>query len=148
MTTVAIADGLYDWTLTLADGTTRTVLGSGIDTVVSGNFPSPVVSVTRGTPFPNGTPIPVLTLLTPATAAISAPDFTLHVTGTAFRPGCQILWDGNPMVTTIVSPTEVTALIHVGAPPRTIPVTVRSIDGSDSNALSFALTATGQEEPA
>lgn len=141
MPTVNIADRLYVWTLTLQDGTVRTNVGPSLDAMASGNFPSPVVSAVRGAAFTTDT-LPVVSGLTPATAAVGAADFTLHVNGTGFRAGCQIFWNGAPMPTTVVSPTELTTPISLaGLLPQSIPVKVRSITGQDSNTVSFVLTA-------
>lgn len=142
MPTVAIAQNLYVWTITLENGEVRTNIGSSLASLIAGNFPSPVVSATRGAAFTSD-PVPTLASLAPATAALGAADFVLHVTGTGFRAGCQIFWNGQPKVTTVVSPTEVTTPVSLaGLAVGSIPVTVRSITGLDSNALAFALTAT------
>jgi hypothetical protein len=144
MTTV-IADNLYAWTLTFEDGSTRTVLGSSMQTVIGGNFPSSVVTATRGPAVTTDGPPPVLTALTPDTAKIGDPSFTLHVTGTDFRPGAVIVFAGMDEPTTLVSPTEVTTLVNmdVWLGHDVLPVKVRSFAGQESNELPFTFTVTG-----
>lgn len=144
--TISIAQGLRVWTLTLEDGSTRTVLGSGIDTVVSGNFPSPVVSAVRGAASGSEGPPPTVGSLNPNTVVLGAASFTLHVIGTNFRPGATIVFAGQDENTTVVSPTEVTTGVNMafwhGA--DTVQVSVRSLSGQQSNALPFTFTATAE----
>jgi hypothetical protein len=142
---VSIADSLYTWTLTFADGSTRTVLGSSMQTVIGGIFPSPVTSAVRGPAFDINTdgPPPTVASLNPATAKIGDPSFTLHVIGTGFKPGVIIVFAGMDEPTTFVSPTEVTTLVDMSYwhGPDALPVSVRSLAGVESNAVTFAMTA-------
>jgi hypothetical protein len=85
---------------------------------------------------------PVLTSLTPATAQIGDPDFTLHVTGTGFTAASVIVFNGVDEPTTLVSDTEVTTGVDMTvwlAPTGPLPVVVRT-DTAVSNALSFTFT--------
>lgn len=145
--TIAIAQGLRVWTLTLEDGSTRTVLGSSADAVVSGNFPSPVVSAVRGATTSGDGPPPTVGSLNPATVALGAASFTLHVIGTNFRPGAVIIFAGQDEPTTLVSPTEVTTGVNMamwhGA--DTVQVSVRSLVGQQSNSVPFTFTAAERE---
>lgn len=139
---VAVAPGLYVWTITLENGEVRTQLASTLDPLVSGVLPSPVVSAVRGAAFTTDGPPPTITSLNPATAAVGAAPFTLHVIGTNFRQGCQILWDGAPVVTTFVSATELTTPLNLAsATPGSSSVAVRSLAGVESNAATFTVTA-------
>jgi hypothetical protein len=102
-------------------------------------YDHPFVAPERGQ-----TPVaPVLTTLTPQTAAIGSPSFTLHVSGTGLVPGAVIEFAGNDEPTVYVSATEVTTgvdmTVWLGADPA-IPVVVRQ-NGVTSNALTFAFTA-------
>jgi len=85
---------------------------------------------------------PVLTALTPASAALGDPSFTLHVTGTGFLADSVILWNGAPEPTTVLSPTELTTQVDMStaAAAIDIPVTVQNEGGAPSNALTFSLT--------
>lgn len=140
--TLAVTTGLYVWTLTMADGSTRTCIGSSLATLINGS--TPVVSAVRGAAFVEQPP-PVLTSLVPATAVIGAANFTLSVRGTGFVPGCAIVFNGFQEPTTFVSATEVTTGVNMAvwtSPSAPLPVTVRSLGGSPSNALPFTFTAT------
>ena len=83
----------------------------------------------------------VTTSLTPASAQLGDPPFTLHVNGTGFVQTDTILWNGSPEPTTFVSDTELTTGVdmttaQVAMP---IPVSVRTFIGSVSNELTFDL---------
>jgi hypothetical protein len=87
-------------------------------------------------------PPPVLTALAPATVALGAPSFTLHVHGTGFLEGAVIVFAGHDEPTTWVSSTEVTTGVDmaVWVGPDTVPVLVRQPDGAASAALPFTFT--------
>lgn len=143
---VTITDNLASWDITLAGGATRTVLASSAQAAI-GNAPN-IVSVTKGAGF-TGEPVPpVASTLVPATAAIGAANFTLHVNGTGFRTGMQILWNGSPEPTTFVSDTELTTLVDMttAVVPLLIPVKVRTLAGQESNELTFTITAAELQE--
>jgi len=139
---VTITDNLSVWTITLASGAVRTVVASSIQSAI-GNAPN-IVSVTKGAAFTGEPAPPVLTSLTPSTAALGAASFTLHVNGTGFRAGMSILWNGSPEPTTFVSATELTTAVNMATAivAMPIPVSVRTLAGQDSNVLTFTLTAT------
>jgi hypothetical protein len=93
---------------------------------------------------PEGGAAPVLTSLTPATAVLGAPSFTLHVRGTGFVDGAVIVFAGHDEPTTWVSATEVTTGVDMSVwagPDPAVPVVVRGGDGAVSNTLTFAFTA-------
>ena len=100
----------------------------------------------RPYPDPDRDPLddPTVITLTPNTAVVGAPNFTIHVIGTNFFPGTVILWNGAEEPTTIVSETEVTTGVNMAtvSGPATVPVSVRAITGAESNALPFTFTAT------
>jgi hypothetical protein len=87
-------------------------------------------------------PPPVVTALEPATVAIGAPSFTLHVRGTGFLAGAVIVFGGHDEPTTLVSPTEVTTGVNMAVwlGPDSVPVAVRNADGPLSAPLSFTFT--------
>jgi hypothetical protein len=93
---------------------------------------------------PGGGPAPALTSLTPATVALGAPSFTLHVRGTGFVDGAVIVFAGHDEPTTWVSATEVTTGVDMSVwlgPDPAVPVVVRDVEGASSNVLTFAFTA-------
>lgn len=148
MSTTYVAAGLFAWTLELENGETRTVLAPTVAGAIWGCLPAPVVSVTRGAAIDPTAPAPSIAALVPASAAIGDPSFTLSVTGTDFRDGDVILWNGAPEPTTFVSPTELTTGVNMATAevPMAIPVAVRSLTGQTSNAATFDLAAAAIEE--
>ncbi|GLH74742.1 hypothetical protein GETHLI_32440 [Geothrix limicola] len=60
-------------------------------------------------------PQPQVALMSPASAYVGGPAFTLSLTGTGFRPNAQVFWDGTPMPTTYLSDTSITAAIPAQA---------------------------------
>jgi hypothetical protein len=89
-------------------------------------------------------PPPTVTALTPNTAAIGVPSFTLHVMGTGFVPGAVIVFNGYDEPTTRVSATEVTTGVDMTvwtAPSAPLPVLVRNPNGKASASKPFTFTA-------
>jgi hypothetical protein len=86
---------------------------------------------------------PVLASLTPATAALGAANFSLHVLGSGFTATDVVHWDGAPVPTTFVSATELSTPIDMTTVTVAglIPVTVQA-GALVSNALTFTVTAT------
>lgn len=92
---------------------------------------------------------PIVTELVPAAAVLGDPNFTLSVRGSGFGPDAQIMWNGAPEPTTVVSPTEVTTLVNMGTAtvPASIPVFVQNgAVGAPSNTVAFALTEAAAPE--
>jgi hypothetical protein len=85
---------------------------------------------------------PAVESLAPDTAAIGAPDFTVHVTGTGFTPDAVIVFNGFDEPTTVVSDTEVTTGVNMAVwqAPVSVPVQVRA-GGNLSNSKIFTFTA-------
>ena len=140
MTHTAICDGLFAWTLTLDTGEVRQQVVASSLRAACGYLP--VVSAQRGAAVDKVLPPPVIASLVPATAALGAPNFTLHVMGTGFQSHDVILWNGAPEPTTFVSPTELTTLVNMATAQAaiTLPVSVRPAVGGMSNSLDFTLT--------
>lgn len=87
-------------------------------------------------------PMPEVTSLTPNTAALGSPSFTLHVIGKNFDTEAKIVWNGAVEPTIFVSPTELTTGVNMGTAEAAIqiPVQVQTSNGVLSNALLFTLT--------
>ena len=85
---------------------------------------------------------PTIAALSPATVALGAPSFTLHVTGTGFGADAVIVFNEFDEPTTVVSPTEVTTGVDMAVwlAPAVVPVFVRS-NGNLSEPASFTFTA-------
>jgi hypothetical protein len=95
-------------------------------------------------PGGGGGTAPVLASLSPASVALGAPNFTLHVHGTGFGDGAVIVFADRDEPTTWVSATELTTGVDMSvwqAPDPAVPVVVRGVDGAPSNTLPFAFTA-------
>jgi hypothetical protein len=91
--------------------------------------------------------------LTPDSAALGSPSFTLHVKGQNFVETDVILWNGSPEPTTFVDDKELTTGVNMetAAVAMEIPVSVQSADGLISNWLTFELkelTAAARGVPA
>jgi len=91
-----------------------------------------------------GDALPVLTELSPNTAVIGIPSFTLHVLGTGFKAGDTIFFNNYQEPTTFVSETEVTTGVNMdtwSAPSNPLPVCVQNAAGQRSNELMFTFLA-------
>jgi C1A family cysteine protease len=83
----------------------------------------------------------LLSALSPSSAGVGGPAFTLTVDGSDFVDGAVVLWDGNDRATTFVSAARVTALISAAdiATGRVAQVAVRNPDGGVSSQLEFTI---------
>lgn len=84
-------------------------------------------------------PAPVLGTISPSSAVIGDPSFTLTVTGTRFFDTSTVLWNGSPRPTTYVSATRLTAVIAASdlSTGGQMPVTVSNpAPGGGSSAVA------------
>jgi hypothetical protein len=133
--------------------TAEDVAAQGVASVTVVN-PAPGGGVSNALTFaatpPN--PVPTLTSLTPNTAAVGSPTFTLTVNGTNFVPGAVVNWNGSPRQTTFFSASQLFAQIPAGdvASVGTASVTVvnPTPGGGASNALTFTVSAQANPVPA
>lgn len=81
----------------------------------------------------------MITLLSPASAAVGGPAFTLVVNGSDFVNGAVVTWDGADRATTFVSSSRVDASIPASdlALGKSVPVVVRNPSGVLSNVMAF-----------
>ena len=123
-------------------GTLLTQAGSVLVTVANPGAPpsnSMTLTVTAGSPAC------AFTSLSPNSANVGDPAFTLTVNGSGFVPGSSVQWNGAPLNTTFVSGTQLTAAVGAGLlnQPGTPSVTVANqIPGGPpvvSNALTFTI---------
>src|SRR4051812_19917599 len=56
-------------------------------------------------------PMPAVTSLSPSTLTVGGSGFTLNVNGNNFIPGSVVYFNGSPLSTTYVSPTQLTASV-------------------------------------
>jgi hypothetical protein len=88
---------------------------------------------------------PTLTSLNPNTIATGSPSFTLTLNGSDFADGAAVLWNGTVRPTTVVSASQLTAVIPSsdivgGSEISTVLVRVQNQNGSLSNPQSFTIT--------
>jgi hypothetical protein len=90
---------------------------------------------------PAGNPVPIISSLSPVSAAVGGAAFTLTVNGTDFVAGSVVKWNGADRPTTFVDSTRLTAQISAAdiQVSGTFPVTV-SNSGGDSNIVNFQVT--------
>ncbi len=83
--------------------------------------------------------LPVFTTIAPESATVGSPDLVLTVSGSQFQPSALVYWQGQPLVTTCSSPTELQAVV---------PASKLAMEGSATisvanDASSFAVTYLG-----
>ena len=109
------------------------------DANYSASTSAPLTQTVEATQILN--PVPTITSLSPTTATVRGPDFTLLVTGTNFVNGSTVHWNGAERTTTLLSSTLLSATITTGdlAASGQISVTVVNPPpgGGPSNALPF-----------
>lgn len=93
---------------------------------------------------PIGSPLPTLISLSPTSAEMGGPPFTLTVNGTGFISTSKVRWNGSERSTTYISSTQLTASISATdiASIGTASITVSnpSPGGGTSNSLGFGVT--------
>jgi hypothetical protein len=147
-TTTFVSDSQLTAQITAAD-----VAAQGAANVTVAN-PAPGGGASNALTFnvtpPN--PVPTLTSLTPNTAAVGSPTFTLTVNGTNFVPGAVVTWNGSPRQTTFFSASQLFAQIPAEdiATVGTASVTVvnPTPGGGASNTLTFTVSAQANPVPA
>lgn len=84
---------------------------------------------------------PTVTTLTPATANVGDPGFTLTVAGTNFVPGASVLWNGTALPTIYGSTTQLQGLVATSllASSGTATVTVQNPGGAGSGIIVFTI---------
>jgi uncharacterized protein (TIGR03437 family) len=95
-----------------------------------------VLSVNAAPAFPS------VTGLNPNSATAGGPAFTLTVSGTGFRSGAVVQWNGAGLTTTFLGGTQLTAAVQASliGVAGSVPVTVANPDGSLSGAAVFTVT--------
>lgn len=83
--------------------------------------------------------VPTVTSLTPNSAEIGDPSFTLHVHGTNFKNTDKIIFAGVEEPTTFVSATELTTGVNMSTwfGPDVLPVMVQTVDGVTTTPMNF-----------
>jgi hypothetical protein len=120
-----VAGTIVEWNgvalaTTVVSGTQLTAVVPAIDIAAGGTAaltvlnPAPGGGASAAITFTINDPLPTLGLLSPTTANAGSAAFTLTLTGTNFLAGTVVEWNGVALATTIVSATQVTALVPAG----------------------------------
>ena len=80
---------------------------------------------------------PTVTSIEPTSAALGAPDVTLHVYGTGFTPDTVILFNGGEEPTTYVVASEVTTLLRPSSAEVAVTVLVSVVGAADGVEFTF-----------
>ena len=110
--------------LTASDKTTTAYFGSsvaidGTTGVVGARVAGAAYVFGLGQPDDVTAPIPVLSSLSPSEIVGGTGDFVLTLQGSDFNPTSTVLWNGNPLTTTFVSESTLTAQVPSGFVPTT-----------------------------
>ncbi len=92
-------------TATVPAGDIATAGSANVTAVNTGGTPS------GATAFAINAPTPTITSLSPPSATAGGAQFTLTVNGTNFLTGATVQWNGTGLATTVVSNTQVTAVV-------------------------------------
>jgi uncharacterized protein (TIGR03437 family) len=112
----------------------------------AGSYPIQVLnpdgSLSNAVNFTVTSPPPSIAGITPASVTAGSAAFTLLVQGSAFVPGCTVLWNGTPLATTLLGATQLSAAVSAGliASAGTAGITVVAPDGTTSNSVNLAIT--------
>jgi len=102
-TTVVVSNYLATIQLTAAD---LAAIGSGTITAIN-----PGGTLSNGLTFSVTAPAAILASLSPVSALAGGAQFTLTLTGSGFVTGCVANWDSTALTTTVVSATQLTAIV-------------------------------------
>jgi hypothetical protein len=88
----------------------------------------------------------ILTFISPSAATAGSQGFTITANGNGFSSGAEILWNGTPLTTTLVSSLQLTAPVPASdlATPGTVQVSIR-IPGSAQSPTQNVNTTTTTE---
>lgn len=104
-----------------------------------------VGAISNATMFTVSSAVSSITSLNPPSATAGGPAFTLTINGTGFANGSTLQWNGQPLTTTYVNPTQLAVNVPATllAIPGSASLTVLSPGGQFSNFLTFTVgTAT------
>jgi trimeric autotransporter adhesin len=106
---------------------------------------------------PAASPLPVISSMSPTSAAAGSASFTLTINGSSFLPtsdpsgGSQVHWNLGPTQSTLpivsISSTQITATVDksllVNSTSQAVTATVTVFNATSSNGLSFSITPAG-----
>jgi hypothetical protein len=87
------------------------------------------------------TPTPQLSSLSPESVVAGSPDVTITLTGENFTPATMVRWNNNNLATTMVSDTEIQAVIPAAAvaTPASAPLLVDNSGDGITSILAFSV---------
>jgi hypothetical protein len=88
-------------------------------------------------------PLPVISSVSPV--PVPAGSFTLTVNGDGFTAGSAVSFDGAPLPTTVVLPTQLRATGNAPAAKPSVPILVTTSDGEASNTFYVDVVAPVQQ---
>ncbi len=131
--------------ITVLSGTSGTGNGSVTYSVVANGLAARTGTLTIGgqtfTVVQAGAVIPQITSLSPSKVDAGTPAFALTVNGANFLSGCNVLWNGVPLPTTLLSDTELRASVSSAdiAFPGAAQVVVANPGGGQSAPATFTI---------
>jgi hypothetical protein len=136
-----------DLTTTFVSATQVTAQVPASDLLTAGTIPVTVVnpgsSVSNSATFTIDNPVPAAGSLSPSSAGVGGPAFTLTVNGTNFVNGATVLWNNSARTTAFVSSIQVTATINASdiatAGTDQVSVSNPSPGGGTSGTLPFTV---------
>jgi hypothetical protein len=124
-------------------------LASAAMVQVKTQSPAPGNFESNQAPFVVQAATPVISSLSPANVSAGSPSFTLTIDGSNFAPDAQVLWNGTPLATQVISPTQVTVQIDAAllANGQTVGVAVRNQtpDERISSSVPFEVQPAGTQ---
>jgi len=97
-----------------------------------------------GASFPINAPTPTIGSVSPSSATVGQPAFTLTVYGTGFLPGATVQWNGSALATSVINPTQLTAAVPatlIAAAGSASITVVNPGDVTPSNGAAFPISA-------
>ena len=148
-----VAGTIVEWNgvalaTTVVSGTQLTEVVPAIDIAAGGTAaltvlnPAPGGGVSAAITFTINDTLPTLGSLSPTTATAGGAAFTLTLTGTNFLAGTVVEWNGVALTTTIVSATQVTAMVPAGDLTTGGAISITVFNPLPGGGTSAALTLT------
>ena len=105
--------------------------------------PAPGGGWAQGVAIPVVPPTATITSISPTSVAAGSPSFTLTVNGSNFHPQSEVTWNTYGLVTTFISPNQLTASVgyNLITNSGTASITVNNGGDVGSNAVAFNITS-------
>lgn len=111
--------------------------------------PAPGDFESNEAPFVVQAATPVISSLSPASTSAGSPTLTLTIEGSNFAPDAQVLWNGAPLATQVISSTQVTVQLDAAllANGQTVGVAVRNQTPDERISSSVAFEVQPADTP-